>query len=178
MPGKNLSWIARLLIIVLVVGVRLVFQQDWIGSALVVSGWIIGNLLAEADHLFYVAVCSPQELSCQRVRFEVQKKNWGNAWGVLKETAGERIRLPVHNVLTGLVVALLGMWLVTSSVNLLAAGVVVGLGVRLYFEFVSDANFGKWYWLFGREFGVSENKVLKFIWGGLLLLQIGFLVRG
>lgn len=177
MPGKNLSWIVRIVIMGLIVAVRIIFRQDWVGSVLLVVGWIVGNLLAEADHWFYVAVCNPQELSCQRVKYEVQKRNWKNAWGILQETAHERSRMPIHNILTGIVLALLGLWLVTSLGNLLAAGVVIGLGIRLYFEFIADPNFGSWYWLFGRQFSVSENKALKFVWGGLLLLQILFLVR-
>ena len=166
----------RVLVIAVVVAVRVWFKQDWLGSLWLVAGWVVGYVLAEADHLFYVAVCNPQELTCQRVRREVQNKNWKNAWGILRSTSGERTRLPIHNILTGLVVAVLGLWVVSSVGSALASGVVVGLGVRLFTDFLSGDK-KNWFWVFAREFGKSEINIIGGIWGLLLLVSLVGLVR-
>lgn len=161
----------------LVLVVRFVTGLNYVGNILLAVGWGIGYLLAEADHFFYVLVCNPQELSCQRVRSEIDKRQWKNAWGLLQKTAGERIRMPIHNVLTGLIVVVMAIWIVTSSGSLLASGVAVGLSVRLLIEFWQVGDFRKWYWLFAREFSVNENKIVKWVWSGLTILCCIFLLR-
>jgi hypothetical protein len=179
MPRKSLDlmWIARIGIVALVVVLRLLLREDWMGNLLLVLGWILGYALVEADHLFYVAVCNPQELTCQRIRHEMAQKNWRNAWGLLQETADQRNRLPVHNILTAFILTVMGIWLVTSGGNLLAVGIVTGLAIRLFSEFVADPNYPRWYWLFSRDFNPGENKLMKYLWGSLLLLELLFLVR-
>ncbi len=171
-------WILQILLVVVIVSVRLYLKQDWIGNLWLLLGWILGYILAEADDWFYVAVCSPQELTCQRVRHEVASKNWRNAWGLLKSTMGERQKLPLHNIVTALVVMIAGIWLITSSGSLLAIGLVMGLGIRLYFDFLSSVNYQNWYWIFSRQFAPQENKTAKIIWGTLLSIQLFLLVRG
>ena len=169
--------IGRMSVLVGVVGLRLVMKQDWVGSLWLVAGWIVGYALAEADHLFYVAVCNPQELTCQRVRHEIlDTRNWRNAWGILKATSEERTRLPIHNVLTGVIVAVLGLWVVSSGGSLLASGVVVGLGVRLFTEFLSGEK-KNWCCVFAREFSSGEVWVVGGIWGVLQLISVVGLVR-
>lgn len=150
---------------------------NYIGNILMVVGWGIGYVLGELDHLFYAYACNPQELSCQRVRREIEKKDWKNAWGILKETAGERTRLPVHNVLTGLIVAVVGIWTITSSGSLLASGVVLGLGTRLLFTFWQEKDYAKWYWIFARQFTLREHNLIKWVWAALLLVSVIGLVR-
>lgn len=59
----------------------------WLDLSLVL-GWILGWLLAEADHVMYATMCNPQELTCQRVKAEIDKKDWRRAWGLLEETGG------------------------------------------------------------------------------------------
>ncbi|KKU28753.1 MAG: hypothetical protein UX80_C0024G0024 [Candidatus Amesbacteria bacterium GW2011_GWA2_47_11b] len=157
--------------IVLMIGIA-----GWTRSWWLAVGWIIGYALAEADHLFYVAVCNPQELTCQRVRQELGARSWKSAWELLRRTAGERTRLPIHNVLTGLIVAVLGWWVVNSVGSMLAAGVVVGLGVRLFTEFLAG-NKKSWFWVFAREFSVGEVWVVGGVWGVLQLISVVGLVR-
>ena len=178
-----MMWVVRIGreigVVGLVVAARLVFKQDWVGSALLALGWILGNLLAELDHVSYVIVCNPQELTCQRVRHEIlETKNWRNAWGILQSTKGERTRLPIRNILTALIVAVLGMWVVSSVGSMLASGVVVGLGVRLFTEFLSSAEDKKnWFWVFAREFSIGEVRVIGGVWGLLLVISLVGLVR-
>ena len=170
-------WIARILIVAAIVAIRLIGRIGQIGDNIwLVAGWIIGYALAEADHLFYVAVCNPQELACQRIRTKLETRNWRDAWALMRETAGERTRLPIHNVLTGVIVAGLGIWVVSSGGSLLASGVVVGLGVRLFTDFLSGGK-KNWFWIFAREFSVGEVWVVGGVWGVLQLISVVGLVR-
>ena len=150
---------------------------NYLGNILLAVGWVIGYFLAELDHIFYAYACNPQELSCQRVRSEMEKRNWRNAWGILKETAGERTRLPVSNILTGFVVAIVGIWVVTSSGSMLASGVVLGLGVRLLVAFWRSADYSKWYWLFARQFEQREHRLIRWVWTALQGTAIVLLLR-
>jgi len=173
----RIGLVVQILVLALVVGLRLWVRQDWVGSALLALGWILGNLLAELDHVSYVIVCNPQELTCQRVRHEIlETRNLRNAWGILQSTKGERTRLPIHNILTAVVVAVLGLWVVSSVGSVLASGVVVGLGVRLFSEFLSGPR-ENWFWLFAREFGMGEIRVVGGVWGLLLAISLVGLVR-
>jgi hypothetical protein len=142
------------------------------------AGWILGWLLAEADHVLYATMCNPQELTCQRVRAEMGKKDWRRAWQLLQETKFERTKLPVRNVLTGFVMTGLGIWVVTSSGSLLAAGLVFGFGIRLFSELLTDTDYKKWYWVFAREFSESEHKGVLMAWAGGLIWQWFTLLRG
>lgn len=144
---------------------------DWWGHGWLVAGWGIGYLLADVDHLFYAWLCNPQELSCLRVKNEIANRRFISAWRMLKATASERTRLPIHNVLTGLMVAVVGIWTVTSSGSTLASGVVVGLSLRLLLEFWQAADYHSWYWLFARQFELSEHRLVRGLWTGLVVIQ-------
>lgn len=167
----------RLGVGLVIIALSFFLKRNWLGSLLLGLGWIIGDLMSEIDQLFYVAMCNPQELTCQRIRSEVSHRNFKNAWGLLNETRFERNRLPVHNVLTGVVVALMGLWFVSSSGGVLAIGVVAGLSVKLLVEFWQAKDWHKWYWLFAREFAESEHKAVKYVWTGLVVLQLVGLLR-
>ncbi len=184
MPGKKeqiLNWV----VLIILVAVRTLRQHlatglgeiNWLGNGLLVVGWVIGHGLGELDHVFYALMCNPQELSCTRVRGEIANRRWRSAWRMLKETEAERTRLPVHNVLTGLIVAVMAIWVVTSSGSMLASGVALGLSVRLLLEFWSAADYGKWYWLFARQFSPKEHDVIKWVWGLLVAVSLVGLAR-
>ncbi len=161
----------------LVLVVRFVTGLNYVGNILLAGGWVIGYYLADIDHLFYALVCNPQELSCMRVKNELANHRWRSAWQMLRSTVGERTRMPIHNVLTGLIVAVMGVWIVTSAGSLIASGVAVGLSVRLLIEFWQAGDYRKWYWLFAREFSVNEDKIVKWVWTGITIICCIFLLR-
>lgn len=155
-----------------------IFYWRWGDDILVVAGWIIGWLLADLDDIFYVMVCNPQELTCQRVKGLLAGKNYKEAWKLLRETRGERNQLPVRNVLTGTIVMILGIWIVTSNGSALGSGVVLGLGVRLLAELLAERDWKKWYWIFAREFSQSEYSLTVMGWAAALVWEILMTVRG
>jgi hypothetical protein len=153
---------------------RKMIPINWVGDILLAAGWVMGYFLADMDHLFYATVCNPQELTCQRVRHELDNKNWRNAWGLLEATKDERVRMPIRNILTAVVVAGLGLWVVSSSGSWIAMGMVLSLNTRLFTELVTTTDRKKWYWVFARDFSDAEHRGFLIAWG--LALGIMYLI--
>ncbi|MBI5358371.1 hypothetical protein HZB69_01950 [Candidatus Amesbacteria bacterium] len=160
---KRIIIFGILLIVILV-------HRSWSDMWLTV-GWILGYFATELDQIFYATVCNPHELSCQRVQSEIAKRDWKNAWRMLQDSKSERTKLPIHNIVTGLVLGILGVWLVTSSLSILASGLVISLGIKLFLEFTLDKNQIDWYWLMPKPLRLKE------IWALILVLQLWLLVR-
>ncbi len=179
------TWLWRVVPIVFVLIAKIwrqwqseVIGRTWWLDVSLLVGWVLGWALAEADHLIYATMCNPQELTCQRVKAEIDKRQWGKAWQMLQETKLERTRLPVRNILTGFVMTGVGIWIVTSSGSLLASGIVFGFGIRLFSEILFDADYKKWYWVFAREFTDTEHRSLMAAWAAGLAWQWLALMRG
>ncbi len=145
------------LAVVFLIRVTLEFMRtggwNWMGLIMLVAGWVIGYLLVKLERKLAV--------------------------GKLKQYLGEVLanceRSPVRNVLTGVVIAVLAVWMVKSSGNMLGIGVVTGIAVRLYADMLNDRNQKRWYWIFAREFSGKEQKIIKIVWGvivGLALLGL------
>ncbi len=178
-------WGWRVLPVAVVVVARIVlqiqagyFEEVWLGDLILILGWFIGWLMADADHIFYAVVCSPQELTCQRVRTELGNKNFLKAWRILQDTADEREKLPIRNMLTAIVMTGVGFWIISSGGSLLAAGTTFGFAVRLFSEILPDRYFQRWYWVFSRKFEEVEHKGIMMGWGVMLLWQMWTLIRG
>lgn len=149
--------------------------NKWIGELLLAAGWVLGNLLTELDHVFYATVCNPQELTCQRIKKEVEAKNWRNAWGLLQSTKSERTKLPIRNMLTVAVILGLGIWVISSNANYLAMGVVLGLTFKLFSEVwgqKDELQWKKWYWLFARDFSETEHRGFVIAWIAVLAWEV------
>ena len=157
-------------------GISQLGWRIWWTDLLLVLGWLIGWGLAELDHLFYALVCDPQEVSCQRVKREIDLKRWKSAWGILESTKGERQKLPVRNVLTASVLAVTGVWIASSSASFVGLGMVLGLSGRLFMEAMAEKNYQKWYWVFKREFSRVEHRLFMAVWLLTLVYQVGVVV--
>lgn len=77
----------------------------------------------------------------------------------------------VRNVLTCAVLAVCGIWVVSSSTSPFSWGVVFALQLRLYSELLFDKDYMSWYWVFARGFTHSEHKVFMLVWGVVLVSQ-------
>ena len=183
--GSLAVWMWRLVPIAGLIGVRLVkhiaadfLPVNLLADGWLLVGWILGWLLADSDHWFYALVCNPHELSCQRVKGELGKKDLKNAWAILVETAHERTQLPIRNVLTAFVMTGVGVWLTMSYGSLIAVGLCLGFAVRLFSEVLAEPDYQKWYWVFSRKFAASEHKGLMIGWGIVLIWQWLVLARG
>lgn len=183
MPQSNSKNVIRVGILVGLIAIRFVlgFRNTTLVNLLVqngilILGLIIGFALTELDHWLYALMCNPQELACMRVKGEIQAGRWRSAWTMLQQTKAERTKLPVHNAITGLIVAIMGVWLVTSLGNLLAEGLVFGLSLNLLSDFWWDADHTKWYWIIARPITATEDQIVKWVWTGLVVIMLLFMI--
>lgn len=185
MPKISMGkWGIKVLPILIIVLLRLVLNlagvgdwRFWLGLALLVVGWVIGWWLCEIDHVMYAYACDPNSPTCSMVRTYIKNRQWRAAWEALEKTSGERFKLPIRNILTMLVVAGVGVWVVTSSGSLLGSGVVLGLGGRLLLELAMEVDYKKWYWVFARQFALVEHRGLLAALVVAYLYQIFIVVR-
>ena len=123
-------------------------------------GWAIGYFLSDLDDWYYALITRPHELDSQRVVGLLKTGKWREAREMVMVTRSSREKLPVHNILTGLVVGIVGWWVISSSGSFLGAGVVLGLSVRLWIGLVHETDYQKWYWVFARPFSEIEHRGL------------------
>lgn len=116
---KTLVVIGSLLVVALI---RRNLGDVWLGV-----GWIIGYFLADFDHLYYVYVSNPHELTSQRI---IQKFSWT----LFQESKPERTNLILHNPTVLFILGIFGLWTVTSSGSLLAIGAIISLNICLAWE--------------------------------------------
>ncbi|HJZ06176.1 hypothetical protein A2634_01890 [Candidatus Amesbacteria bacterium RIFCSPHIGHO2_01_FULL_48_32] len=140
-------------------------------------GWAIGYFLSDLDDWYYALITRPHELDSQRVVGLLKTGKWREAREMVMVTRSSREKLPVHNILTGLVVGIVGWWVISSSGSFLGAGVVLGLSVRLWIGLVHETDYQKWYWVFARKFTATENRIVVWMWAGLIGLQGWTLIR-
>lgn len=96
------------------------------------AGGLIGLfIMPNLDHLLYVFVFKPQELTSVRVKTLVLYKQYKEAIRLLFDTREERIDLIFHTSLFQVVFAVLTFWVVTSSGNLFARGMVLAYLLNL-----------------------------------------------
>lgn len=116
---KTLVVIGSLLIVALI---RRNLGDVWLGV-----GWIIGYFLADFDHLYYIYVTNPHELTSQRI---IQKFSWS----LFQESKPERTNLILHNPTVLIILGIVGLWTVTSSGSLLAIGAIMSLNLCLVWD--------------------------------------------
>lgn len=116
---KLLIVVGSLLVVLLI---RRNLGDVWLGV-----GWIIGYFLADFDHLYYIYVTNPHELTSQRI---IQKFSWS----FFQETKSERTTLVLHNPTVLIILGILGIWTVTSSGSLLAIGAIISLNICLVWD--------------------------------------------
>jgi hypothetical protein len=131
-------------------------QHVWVSDVLLIAGWVLGWMLVEGDRLFY----GPKMREA------------------LKSFEAESIQPAIRNMLTAFVMTGVGIWVISSSSSLLAAGTCLGFAVRLFSEIIGDGDYQKWYWVFARQFTREEHRGLMIAWGLVLIWLWQLLVRG
>lgn len=134
------------------------------------AGGIVGTVLPDVDHLLYVFVFKPIELTSQRVSYYLKNKQVKEGIRLLYDTRLERKDLIFHDFRFLVIFAILTFWVVSSSGSLFGRGLVLGFWLHLSVDYLKRFLEG--------EYVVNQNKdkSLYFVVGMFLLLFIfGFL---
>lgn len=152
--------------------ISLSYWPFWIGG-------ILGTLLPDIDHLLYVYLLRPQELTSQRVNYLLQKREIVNSIDLLASTRYERTNLIFHTALFQVIFIVLAFLVISSSGNLFGRGLVLAFYLHLVIDqFVDLMQIGSltnWF----RQTNIvltSEKTVLYWVANLLAVLFFGLLL--
>ena len=114
-----------------------------------VLGGIIGTILPDIDHLLYVYLIKPQDLSSQRFDHLIKDKNFRRGIELLYETRSERKNLIFHSIFFQAIFFVVLFWVLTSSGSLFGRGVALAFAFHLAIDQMIDINelgsFDNWF---------------------------------
>lgn len=129
-------------------------------------GGILGVFLFNLDHLFYLLVISPHELTSQRFQRLLEQKKFKEALVLMFDTTYERYRLPFHNALFQVILLVLCFFVLTSTNNLFGSGLVMGMMLHLLKDEVGELlskqeeRLKKWlFWQVNFEISFDQQKL-------------------
>ena len=94
-------------------------------------GGLVGTFLPDIDHLLYVFVFNPLDLTSQRIIYYFKNKQYKEGLQFLYQTKEERTELIFHKVNFVLIFAVLTFWVMSSSGSLFGRGLVMGFWLHL-----------------------------------------------
>lgn len=157
------------LILLTLIWLTVVSLLRWVWSLDLIWLWLgslIGIFLLDIDHLFYLFLINPHELTSQRVRRLFQQKKIKEALALIGDTAEEREKMPLHNAFFQVILYVLCFFVLTSSANLFGAGLVMGMAFHLLKDEIFHLLFGreeklkKWlFWQLNSEVSLQGQKV-------------------
>ena len=145
-------------------------------------GGLVGMFLLEIDHLFYLLLIRPYELTSLRLRRLLDQHRFKEALVLLVDTRQERIKLSFHHALFQVVLLVLALFVLTSTISLFGAGLVMGMILHLLKDelgdlFVREEHLRRWlFWTVKTEVSFHFQKifvmvmVLAFLGLNLLLI--------
>jgi len=101
-------------------------------------GGILGMSLLDLDHLFYIFVSNPHELTSLRIKRLVEQKRLKGALILTYDTHHEREKLAFRNALFQAILYVLCFFVLTSTNNLLGSGLVMGMALHLLEDEIDD----------------------------------------
>jgi hypothetical protein len=102
------------------------------------AGGLIGTFLPDLDHLVYVYISRPNELTSQRVASLFNQKQYASAFDLLNKTRYERTMPIFHTILFQVVFAVVAFFLNSSSASLFGTGLVLAILIHLWLDQVQD----------------------------------------
>jgi hypothetical protein len=103
-----------------------------------VLGGIFGTILPDVDHLIYVYLLKPQDLTSQRVAYLNEERKFTKAVEILADSRYERSMTVFHSVIFQIVILALTIYIVSSSSSLFAIGIVTAFSLHLIVDQVID----------------------------------------
>lgn len=151
---------------------NLMYWPFWLGG-------LVGVFLPDIDHLIYAYLTKPQDLSSQRIDYQLQNKNLKRTIELLYETRSERRDLIFHSIFFQVIFFVLTFWMVSSSGSLFGQGLVLSFALHLSIDQLIDlkesGNLENWF--ANLPFKMDAEKS-KYYWMAttILTLLMGLLV--
>lgn len=122
-------------------------------------GVIVGTILPNVDHLIYVYLIKPEELTSQRVTYLNQERNFPKAMEILAESKYERHNPVLHTAFFQVLFLIVTFLILSSSSSLLGRGIVIAFSLHLLVDQFQDYKSTKTLsqWFSNTNFSVDEK---------------------
>lgn len=121
-------------------GLYIPFALFWLGG-------LIGTFLPDIDHLVYVYLLKPHELTSQRAANLIDQRQITQSANLLVSTQNERQNMIFHTIWFQVVFMGLTVWVMMSNTNLFGWGLVLAFSLHLLVDQIQDY----------RKFGSLDN---------------------
>ena len=185
MKKEILTHIVYLLVFsILVILVKRYFLPLELTSALRIAlfllGGILGTIMPDIDHLIYIYLLHPQELTSQRVNYvmgnmalPVKQRIW-QVFELMTATREERKGLIFHTIHFQLIFWVLTFLVISSSGSILGRGLVLAFSLHLIIDQLLDLmkleNLDNWFRAWNIE--LEKEKYLFYWLGNVVVLLI------
>ena len=156
------------------------FRLDW-GLIWWWLGGILGVLMDYADRLVYVYYVKPNDPLSLAIKRLVKKRKYKISYIAFQNRGFEQQHLALHSILFLIVWIVIALYVITSSGSMLAAGLILGLGLQLLFDMLKDYQNSKklkaWlFWQIKRPISDTELKVCMAAYIGAFILMSGMMI--
>ncbi len=126
-------------------------------------GAVIGFLLVFFDRIIYSVLNDKERNVGERIRQWTQKRDWSVSTMTLINERVEQKELVMRNALFVIVWIVMGFFTMSSSVNVFARGLMLGVGVHIFFDLITDfvwdkSRFDLWFWQIKRQLPEQEKQ--------------------
>jgi len=132
-------------------------------------GGVVGYGLVFLDRLVYVYLLHPHEQLSQQVQYSLRQRNLKGALELLHMRRGEQGKLSFRSFLFVVAWVPLALFALTSTGEVFAEALVMGLGLHLVYDFWRDQQENaevlnqRLFWQVKRVVSLKEQKI--FLWG-------------
>lgn len=148
------------------------YLSFWLGA-------VLGTVLPDADHLFYVYLLRPQEATSKEAVSLMSERKLLKTWDLLASTRTQRINLLFHSAHFQLIFLIFAIWIITSSQSLLGKGIVLAFMLHLLIDQVMDLmetkNIDHWFTKLPVNLDYDQKRLFMFV-NGVLILIFGILL--
>lgn len=146
----------------------------WLGGG-------ISLLIQFADRLFYVYYVKPDAPLSVAVKRFIDKRQFRLAYIAFKHRGYEQEHLALQSALFMAAWVVIALYVITSSGSMLAAGLVLGLGLQLIYRMIADYREPKklkaWlFWQIKRPVSDKEMRVVVWSFGTAFVLLTWLMV--
>lgn len=125
-------------------------------------GGILGTMLPDVDHLIYIYILKPSDLSSQRIASYINKRDTKNAVRVLYESRLERTSLIFHTAHFQLIFLILAFLVITSSGSVFGRGLVLSFSLHLlidqFVDFMETGRIDNWFKQISVDLDANQKK--------------------
>lgn len=144
-----------LLIIFFVIAIYWLFQGVfWFNYFALFFGLLLGSFFLDLDHLIYWLYLNPNTEESRLAQIAIRKYDYRSVIKLLESTHKQHVSLIFHHFFFQVVLALISVFVFTSSDSAFGMGFLLALNIHLLVDEIEDYNLDKKHlqnWLFARE---------------------------